>query len=229
METEVLELQEPPEAALYAALDQRSRVVFRHKGLSQPDLCYLVKEFSKTGVMSVLSKPLHKGFFHFIYGADTSSQATVAAYFQEFISKARSHKGRITHGFFCVFDLFSRQDVRMEVKIPGSFEVLAYSENGSKRPVSDIQWKGAFISSILRALKPVIGPGLRVLDPLESKVSLPLIVEAAKALLPQCGFIFGDAEDTMRYAESLFLPLFSEYLIKGQRLQTHLAIFSECK
>lgn len=223
----MLELQEPPEAPLYAALEQRSRVIYRQKGLGQPDLCYLVKEFSKTGMMSVLSKPLHKGVFHFIYGADISSQASVAAYFQEFISKARSHKGKVVHGYFCSFDLFSRQDIRTEVKIPGSFEVLAYSESGVKRPVSDMQWKGALLSSILRALRPVMGPGLRVIDPVERVESIATIVEAAKALLPQCGYIFGDVTDTVRYAESLFLPLFSDYLIKGQRLQAHINIFTQ--
>ena len=87
MDLEVLELQEPAEAPLFSALDQRARTLFRSKGLGQPDLCYLVKEFSKSGVMSMLSRPLQKGFFHYVCGADTASQAAVAAYFQEFISK----------------------------------------------------------------------------------------------------------------------------------------------
>ena len=130
-------------------------------------------------------------------------------------------------GVFCIFDLFSRLDVRVEVKIPGSFEVFAYNEAGAKRPVTELHWKGAYLSSILRALKPVMGPGLRMLDPADVPDSLHPITEAAKSLMAQCGFIFGDITDTVRYAESLFLPLFSEYLVKQQRLQAHIIMFSQ--
>jgi hypothetical protein len=46
-----------------------------------PDMCYLVKEM-KGGL---LSSPTRAGFFHYVYGVDASSSASVAAYIKSII------------------------------------------------------------------------------------------------------------------------------------------------
>ena len=46
-----------------------------------PDLCYLVKE-QKGGL---LKTPTRAGFFHYVYGVDASSSASVAAYIKSVI------------------------------------------------------------------------------------------------------------------------------------------------
>jgi hypothetical protein len=46
-----------------------------------PDLCYLVKQ-QKGGL---LSSPTLAGFFHYVYGVDSSSSASIAAYIKSII------------------------------------------------------------------------------------------------------------------------------------------------
>jgi hypothetical protein len=48
-----------------------------------PDICYLVKQ-QKGGL---LSSPTLAGFFHYVYGVDASSSASVAAYIKSVIQK----------------------------------------------------------------------------------------------------------------------------------------------
>ena len=47
-----------------------------------PDLCYLVKEL-KGGLLSSATRA---GMFHFVYGVDASSSASVAAYIKSVIA-----------------------------------------------------------------------------------------------------------------------------------------------
>lgn len=51
--------------------------------LGPPDCCYLVKEL-KGGLLTAKVKA---GFFHYVYGVDASSTASVAAYIREFINQ----------------------------------------------------------------------------------------------------------------------------------------------
>jgi hypothetical protein len=52
-----------------------------------PDMCYLVKEY-KGGL---LSSPVRAGFFHYVYGVDASSSASIAAYIKSVIQKQETN------------------------------------------------------------------------------------------------------------------------------------------
>jgi hypothetical protein len=94
-----------------------------------------------------------RSFFHFITGVDCSSSATIAAYINslQFIPAAgtaqasssssgwfgggSTHTSSITgsgkpianikSATYCVWNAFSRQDVRVEIRIPGGVEAYA--------------------------------------------------------------------------------------------------------
>ena len=61
---------------LLKSLELRASKLATYKSYGPPDLCYIIKEDKG----SLFSKPLISGYFHFIYGADTSSFSTVVGY-----------------------------------------------------------------------------------------------------------------------------------------------------
>jgi len=72
-----------PEANLYHAMHQRCMDIVKYEYFGPPDMCYLVKEM-KGGL---LSSPVRSGFYHFVYGVDASSSASVAAYIKSLIQR----------------------------------------------------------------------------------------------------------------------------------------------
>jgi len=64
---------------LQNTISERTSKIEEFKGFGPPDLCYFIRE-EKGGLFS---SPKRTGFYHFVYGADTSSQATVAAYIND--------------------------------------------------------------------------------------------------------------------------------------------------
>jgi hypothetical protein len=50
-------------------------------------------------MMNMLKKRAIRSSFHFVYGADTSSQSTVVAYFQQFMNENKA-KFRLIRGVF---------------------------------------------------------------------------------------------------------------------------------
>ena len=59
-----------------AVFKQRDARVGDYKRFGPPDLCYFVRE-EKGGLFS---QPRKAGFFHYVYGADTSSTDSVVKY-----------------------------------------------------------------------------------------------------------------------------------------------------
>ena len=64
------------------------RLILLSKDLGPPDCCYLVKE-QKGGILTAKVKA---GFFHYAYGVDASSTASVAAYIRDFINQQQKNK-----------------------------------------------------------------------------------------------------------------------------------------
>ena len=91
----------------------------------------------------LLSSPTLAGFFHYVYGVDASSSASVAAYIKSMIQSSETSryipvliqptyfiysKIKITRATFCMYDVVLRRDVRVEITIPGGTHVFAMDE-----------------------------------------------------------------------------------------------------
>jgi hypothetical protein len=124
------------------------------QGFGQPDLCWMIRETVRSGMMNMLKKKTSRSSFHFVYGADILSQSNVITYFQPFLNDNKGTKLRVTRGAFCIFDIFSKKDIRIEVKIPGSFTTYVIDETSNRTNVNDIYWRGAFLSSMMRYFRP---------------------------------------------------------------------------
>ncbi|RPB13907.1 chaps-domain-containing protein [Morchella conica CCBAS932] len=120
--------------------------------LGPPDLVHLIKSQPKTGLKEI-------GTYHHVTGVDASSSASLAAYIntltyligenQSWFGKPQSW--RITTGIYCCYNAFSRVDMRVEVKIPGSVEAYAVDERGEKRAASEMLWLETYLCGVLRA------------------------------------------------------------------------------
>jgi hypothetical protein len=82
----IKEIIEPKEAPLGYVIDYRTSNLADMQGFGSPDLCWIVRETVRSGMMNMLKKKTVRNSFHYVYGADTSSQATVIAYFQQFLN-----------------------------------------------------------------------------------------------------------------------------------------------
>lgn len=61
---------------------------------------------------------------------------------------------RVTKGVFCIYDVVTKRDVRVEVLIPGGTQVYAL-EHGSdvhQEIMGILEWNNVFMSSVLRSL-----------------------------------------------------------------------------
>ena len=119
-------------------------------GYGPPDLCYILVDSVK-----LFGSNQHKGYYHYVYGADVSSSASVAAYINALQNKAidngRSIKRKIIKGIFCIYDSFFKVDVRVEVNLPGMTKSYSIWQS-KKREIKEIEWDCAFISSVLRCM-----------------------------------------------------------------------------
>ena len=70
-----------PEHELGKAMQKRQDLIPTYGIYGPPDLCYVIKEIKK----GFLSSETKQGFYHFVYGVDTSSSASVAAYMTSII------------------------------------------------------------------------------------------------------------------------------------------------
>ena len=104
-------------------------------------MCYLVKE-NKKGFLSGTSK--RQGFYHYVYGVDTSSSATVAAYITSILalagqgttdSASKKSKINVISATFCSYDIVSKRDIRVEITFPGSVNVVAFNAEGKRQPI----------------------------------------------------------------------------------------------
>ena len=146
--------QEAVDAEFGASLTARSVELGRGAvGLGPPDLCYLHKSYKSAlglGGLRLLGGTLHVaedqsavGYYHHVIGLDTSSPATVSAYFAELAASQQSTKWlasgtwQISGGVYCCYDAFTRQDLRVHVTIPGGVRAtLLRCDDGVVRPAA---------------------------------------------------------------------------------------------
>ena len=146
-----------PEQELGKELYQRAELIPTYGIYGPPDMCYLVKE-NKKGFLSGTGK--RQGFYHYVYGVDTSSSATVAVYIKSVMSLAgqnnsdtpnKKAKVNVLSATFCSYDVVSKRDIRVEIGFPGSTNVIAYTADGERQPILGHEWNSLFISSQLRS------------------------------------------------------------------------------
>lgn len=127
-----------------------------NNGLGPVDLCILKKEIRNNGLKFFFhyKAKITKSYFY-IYGVDTSSLASISLYFKQvFDYFLRCGKGKVVSGMFCVYDLFSQCDLRVEIEIPGTAKAYLLTKNNEIRKVDEVHWEGCYLSSVLRYLNP---------------------------------------------------------------------------
>lgn len=150
----IIEIIEP-ESLFQETIKNRIKSIKNFRNLGPPDICYLTKEFQKS--LSFSKQTNKSGFFHYIYGLDVSSPASVSAYFKKMLQLQEKEKtwfsnGRwkITRGLFCIYDVFSKVDIHVEIAIPGGMKYYGFKCDETLINVDENLWERGYISSILR-------------------------------------------------------------------------------
>ena len=166
-----------PEAFYLETIKTRIKSIKHFQQLGHPDLCYLTKEFQKS--LSFSKQPNKFGFFHYIYGLDASSPASVSAHLKRLLQLQEKEKtwfsnGRwkITKGLFCIYDAFSKIDIHVEIGIPGGMKLYGYKGDESLVSVDEALWERGYISSVLRHLKQEPSRVFKIYDLLSTKDQL---------------------------------------------------------
>eukprot|EP00743_Colponemidia_sp_Colp-15_P010059 GILK01011044.1.p1 GENE.GILK01011044.1~~GILK01011044.1.p1 ORF type:complete len:537 (-),score=111.18 GILK01011044.1:567-2177(-) len=142
-----------------SSLDYRARSVQHFTGLGPPDLCHLTKIFERSLVPSFFGKSGPAGYFHFVVGLDTANPAAVSAYFQSLLLNQEtanwfgSGVWRIAGGEFCLYNAFSKLDIRVEFQIPGipAVKTYALTATGERLDVTEEMFEEAYVCSVLRS------------------------------------------------------------------------------
>ena len=153
----------------------RHKSIQKYVDMGPPDLCYLEIEEHKKGKFLKKSEPgIKRGYYHYVYGVDTSSSACVAAYvtdcINEHTSSASAKKSlknklfnkaeeagvveKVLKGTFCIYDIVTQRDVRVEITIPGGTQVYALDQfsDSHHEIINILEWNNVFMSSVLRSL-----------------------------------------------------------------------------
>lgn len=65
--------------------------------------------------------------------------------------KKKSPKVKIISATFCIYDIVTKRDIRIEICFPGSTNVIALNEHGERSPLGSHDWNNVFVSSQLRS------------------------------------------------------------------------------
>ena len=196
-------------------------------GVGPPDLCMVIREHFPTGLKKLISKSYTRTYYHYIYGADTSSLASIAAYFRHFLDNSfqKSSNSRVIFGCFCTYDLFSKHDIRVEIHIPGNTSSHMVNSSGSKFKVTEDHWQGCYLSSGLRALYPIPGTAVAYTEVFKSFEDIERFFMVSMKFWGKLGFVLGDTRDTFKYGINLLLPALSKYLLRRKRYKLHQSLF----
>lgn len=133
------------EEVLHESTDARTESLPTLRELGPPDLVQLIKQTPR-------SPGKQTGVYHHVTGVDASSSASLAAYINTLTYQdSGSAPSKIVEGIYCCYNAFSRVDMRVHVKIPGSVESYCVDERGDKRTATDELWLETYLCSVLRA------------------------------------------------------------------------------
>lgn len=146
------------EASGSSVIACRIKSISKFHYLGPFDLCYLTKEFQKSIKIS-FKKNTKTNFFHEFIGYDLPSPASISAYLKKLLELQEKEKSwlsngkwRITNGYFCIYDAFTKVDIHVDIAIPGGMKLYGYAKDGNLINIDDNVWERAYISSVLRTM-----------------------------------------------------------------------------
>ncbi|PWN43602.1 chaps-domain-containing protein [Ceraceosorus guamensis] len=176
------------EVELGESLISRTETLASFRELGPPDLCHVIKSSGRAAVKDV-------GSYHYVSGVDASSSAALAAYINSLTYELDqnqawfSAKGgwKLKSGAYCCFNAFSRVDVRVEVRIPGSVDAYVVDLRGERHETTPEIWQEVYLSALLRAILYADDAnyrlaGYRKLDPISSPDAEHRFLQAAENL-----------------------------------------------
>lgn len=201
----------------------RSEQIENIQGLGPPDMCIVQREHFPSGLKRFISKSYQKQYYHYIYGVDTSSIASIAAYFKHFIDSYNklSNSTKFISICFCAYDLFSNFDFRVEIKFPGNMNACIVDKTGNKYIPQDIHWNGVYLSSVIRLCYPVQGNAIGYFEMFKNFEDFEKLFATSSLFFDKLGFVLGDLMDTKKYRHNLLFPAINKYLLKRKRYKLH--------
>lgn len=145
---------------LYSIIEKRLSVNYNIcstiNNTGPPDITYIIRESSYKSIFK--SSKLNKnGYYHYIYGLDTSNISYVAAYISEYILKMNNIKKtsnqnkKVIQTIFCAYDIFYEKDLRILIKFPGGLNKVFYIDSKSAEEANSEDLKTVFLSSLMRS------------------------------------------------------------------------------
>lgn len=136
--------------------------------------------------------------YFFVSGIDVSSSAAVAAYLNTLTFSlgetqtwfGRHPRWKITAGTYCTWNCFSKCDMRVNAKMPGSIEESCIDIRGLAIQATDVMWKEAYMSAMIRALLLVdddayVVPISRHVDPFPTEADANQFFDIFEELFPR--------------------------------------------
>ena len=174
------------ESSYQETIKSRIKSIRTFQEFGPPDLCYLTKEFQKS--LSFSKQPTKIGYYHYVFGLDTSSPASVSAHLKRLLTMQEKEKtwfssGRwkITKCLFCIYDAFSKVDIHVEIGIPGGMKLYGYKGDENLVSVDETLWERAYISSIMRYIKLEPSRVFKIYDIFSSKEQLMMFLDTFKS------------------------------------------------
>ncbi|GAC95919.1 hypothetical protein PHSY_003497 [Pseudozyma hubeiensis SY62] len=177
------------EVELGESLLSRTETLASFRELGPPDLVHVIK----TTGSSARSRDI--GSYHYVSGVDASSSAALAAYINSLTYELDQNPGffsskaayKLKSGAYCCFNAFSRVDVRVEVRIPGSVDAYVVDLRGERHETTPEIWQEVYLSALLRSILYADDAnyrlaGYRKLDPIASPDAEHRFLQAAENL-----------------------------------------------
>ncbi|CCF50111.1 hypothetical protein NDA11_000852 [Ustilago hordei] len=177
------------EVELGESLLSRTETLASFRELGPPDLVHVIKS---TGTSA---RTRDMGSYHYVSGVDASSSAALAAYINSLTYELDQNPGffsskaayKLKSGAYCCFNAFSRVDVRVEVRIPGSVDAYLVDLRGERHETTPEIWQEVYLSALLRAILYADDAnyrlaGYRKLDPISSPDAEHRFLQAAENL-----------------------------------------------
>ena len=219
--SEILEILDPQSRCLHLRTTSLKNPI----ALGPPNMCYLIREHQPTGFKKLLSRPYTRSYYHYIYGTNTSSMASIAAYFLQFLDGKTVKNSKVVYGCFCVYDLFSKYDIRVEIQIPGHSSAYLINANGERFEADEVHWQGGYLSSVLRAMYPARGSIVATVTFFKTIEDVEEFMEITEKFWDKLGFVLGDINDISKYGVNLLFPALGKYLLRLKRYKVHQQVF----
>ncbi len=177
------------EVELGESLLSRTETLASFRELGPPDLVHVIKSTGSS------ARARDIGSYHYVSGVDASSSAALAAYINSLTYELDQNPGffsskaayKLKSGAYCCFNAFSRVDVRVEVRIPGSVDAYVVDLRGERHETTTEIWQEVYLSALLRAILYADDAnyrlaGYRKLDPISSPDAEHRFLQAAENL-----------------------------------------------